>query len=244
LTKQAGQSKFGKGKVDPFAVGGGFGGALTKTTNKSSNPFAEALSNIQSTDDDGFGDFISNIQNMIHQEEQSKKSDSLSSINGFGNVISDIQNTVDTVSNRNSNITGDNGSVVPTTSEEIPNVVSTPTHSTVSKPAPSAVVTENNPTNTELVSMIQAQNRTNELLGAILAVVQAAVSNIGSNSSKDSGNDVAAGLGGPIKAILSTLGGGSSFGMGDKFLGNMGNRNNSQGDIGSIMNAMSAIVNR
>jgi hypothetical protein len=192
----------------------------------------------------GTGSYLDNLTKQAGQSKFGKgKVDPFSVGGGFGGALQGIQDIVQTSSERNNKILTSNGSIVTS-----PNEVSvTPSTSTpISRPTPNGPVpVDISSTNNEFAVLVQAQNRTNELLGAILAVVQAAASSVANNSnSKDSGKDLATGLGGPIKAILSTLGGGSSFGMGDKFLGNMGNRNNSQGDIGSIMSAMSAIVNR
>ena len=112
---------------------------------------------------------------------------------------------------------------------------------------PPVVVTDD-----KLAALIEGQNKTNQLLSAILAVANAL---IGGNTSAGTSSGTSStgaqlntntrtqetALSTNVKAILSSLGGGSSVGIGDKLIPS---KNSSVNGIESIMAALNSISNR
>jgi hypothetical protein len=112
---------------------------------------------------------------------------------------------------------------------------------------PPVVVTDD-----KLAALIEGQNKTNQLLSAILAVANALIGGNTSASASSGTSSTGAqlntntrtqetALSTNVKAILSSLGGGSSVGIGDKLIPS---KNSSVNGIESIMAALNSISNR
>ena len=92
-------------------------------------------------------------------------------------------------------------------------------------------------------AILMAQNKTNELLASILTAIQSLAGNKSEDQivAKENGKTLTQSTVN-MRAMLSGLGGGSSAGIGDKFMGLSGDR--SKGDSLNIVNAMLGISTR
>lgn len=115
-------------------------------------------------------------------------------------------------------------------------------------PLQTATTTAELPSDSKIAELIEGQNKTNQLLAAILAVANTFISNMQTGSSNNNSSDNMQlnnntrtkenALTTNIKAVLSSLGGGSNVGIGDKLIPSKNDPTNGIGQIMSVLNSV------